>query len=213
MLWVGELMQVAELPNCFMCNPAVQKAARFFLFGNRFVVLRLQKAFRTKMQRVFVCGAHSTGKSTLVQEVSKRIPHIHVESEVARRIIRDLKLSREDFDPQTNPRKFEELQERIIEAQCVLERRNALLGRSYIADRGPDPLIYATLYLGWESTQRLLRLPTTLECLDRLASNFSFNITSSSSILEMHMYVCQYKGTCMLVIECMPVRTRADVCL
>ena len=118
------------------------------------------------MQRVFICGAHSTGKTTLVRQVSNRTG-IHIESEVARNIIRDLRWSREDFDPKVNPSRFEELQEKISQAQCTMERRNVLLRRSYIADRGPEFLIYAAVYLGPESMQRLLRLATAVECLER----------------------------------------------
>ena len=130
-----------------------------------------------KMKRIFICGAHSTGKSTLVQQIAKRIP-IHVESEVARKIIEDLKLKREDFDPRVNPARFEELQEMIIEAQSELEKQNALLGRSYISDRGPDPLIYAEMYLGKNKLSRLLSLPTTHECIDRFVTTLFFRSNS-----------------------------------
>ena len=118
------------------------------------------------MLRVFICGAHSTGKTTLVNEVGKEL-NIHVEAEVARKVIKDLNLRREDFDPKNNPTKFEELQEKILEAQCAAERRNLKNGTSYIADRGIDPLIYALVYLGEESMQRLLNLPSSKECINR----------------------------------------------
>lgn len=121
---------------------------------------------RKTMLRVFICGAHSTGKTTLVNEVGKEL-NIHVEAEVARKVIKDLNLRREDFDPKNNPTKFEELQEKILEAQCAAERRNLKNGTSYIADRGIDPLIYALVYLGEESMQRLLNLPSSKECINR----------------------------------------------
>lgn len=118
------------------------------------------------MIRVFICGAHSTGKTTLVNEVGKELD-LHVEAEVARKVIKDLNLRLEDFDPKVKPRKFEELQEKILEAQCEVEGRNARSGTSYIADRGIDPIVYALLYLGRESMARLLNLPSCKECIDR----------------------------------------------
>ena len=118
------------------------------------------------MLRVFVCGAHSVGKTTLVNAVGKEL-NLHVEAEVARKVIKDLNLQREDFDPKLNPTKFEELQERILEAQCKVEEHNARNGTSYIADRGIDPVVYSQLYLGESSMKRLLNLPSTKECINR----------------------------------------------
>lgn len=118
------------------------------------------------MLRVFICGAHSTGKTTLVNEVGKEL-NLHVEAEVARKVIRDLNLRREDFDPNSNPEKFEQLQEKILEAQSVVEKRNSRTGTSYIADRGIDPLVYALVYLGEDSMKKLLDLPTCKESINR----------------------------------------------
>lgn len=118
------------------------------------------------MLRVFICGAHSVGKTTLVDEIGKEV-NLHVEAEVARKVIKDLNLQREDFDPKINPAKFEELQEKILEAQCMVEGRNSKDGTSYIADRGIDPLVYALVYLGEDSMKRLLNLPSCKECINR----------------------------------------------
>ena len=123
--------------------------------------------FGAKMLRVFICGAHSVGKTTLVDEVGKELPNIHKQAEVARKVIKDLNLRREDFDPRINPAKFEELQIKILEAQCEAEKRNSRVGRSYIADRGIDPLVYALVYLGKDSMKRLLNLPSSQECINR----------------------------------------------
>lgn len=122
---------------------------------------------------MFICGAHSTGKTTLVNEVGKELD-LHVEAEVARKVIKDLNLRLEDFDPKVKPRKFEELQEKILEAQCEVEGRNARSGTSYIADRGIDPIVYALLYLGRESMARLLNLPSCKECIDRYRNSLVF---------------------------------------
>ena len=118
------------------------------------------------MLRVFVCGAHSVGKTTLVNAVGKEL-NLRVETEVARKVIKDLNLRREDFDPKTNPSQFEELQERILEAQCKMEEHNSRNGTPYIADRGIDPVVYSLLYLGEGSMKKLLNLPWTEECINR----------------------------------------------
>lgn len=122
--------------------------------------------FKSTMLRVFVCGAHSVGKTTLVNNVGKEL-NLHVQAEVARNVINDLNLRREDFDPKINPTKFEELQERILEAQCKVEECNSRNGTPYIADRGIDPLVYSLVYLGEESMKRLLNLPSAKKCIDR----------------------------------------------
>ena len=118
------------------------------------------------MLRVFICGAHSTGKTTLVKEIGRELS-LHVEAEVARKVIADLNLRREDFDPKLNPEKFEELQLKIIEAQSAVEGRNLRNGTSYIADRGIDPFVYAFVYLGEDSMRKLLELPICKESINR----------------------------------------------
>ena len=40
--------------------------------------------------RLFICGAHSTGKTTLHQGLAERLPEIHAESELARQVIIDM---------------------------------------------------------------------------------------------------------------------------
>lgn len=132
---------------------------------SKLVILQLLH-FLFTMLRVFICGAHSVGKTTLVNEVGKQL-NLHVEAEVARKVITDLNLRREDFDPKTNPSKFEELQERILEAQCKVEEKHSRSGTPYIADRGIDPLVYSLMYLGENSMKRLLSLPSSQECISR----------------------------------------------
>lgn len=133
----------------------------------------------TKMFRAFICGAHSVGKTTLVDEVGKETG-LHVEREVARKVIQELNLQREDFDPKIHPEKFEELQFRIVEAQCEVERRNVALDRPYIADRGIDPIVYSIVYLGETATTRLLDLPSTKECIERWVEDCILSAVSST---------------------------------
>jgi len=135
------------------------------------------------MLRVFVCGAHSVGKTTLVNKVGKEM-NLHIQAEVARNVIKDLNLRREDFDPKINPTKFEELQERILEAQCKVEECNSRNGTPYIADRGIDPLIYSLLYLGEESMKRLSNLPSTKECINRYKNSLMFVVRPYPECLQ-----------------------------
>ena len=130
------------------------------------IVRHQSTEFRSTMLRVFICGAHSVGKTTLVNKVGKEM-NLHIQAEVARNVIKDLKLRREDFDPKINPAKFEELQEKILEAQCKAEECNSRNETPYIADRGIDPLIYSLVYLGEESMKRLSKLPSAKECINR----------------------------------------------
>lgn len=135
------------------------------------------------MLRVFICGAHSTGKTTLVNEVGKEL-NLHVEAEVARKVIKDLDLRRDDFDPTINPQKFEELQVQILEAQSAVEGRNSRNGTSYIADRGIDPLVYALVYLGEYSMKKLLDLPTCKESINRYRNSLVFVVRPFPECLQ-----------------------------
>lgn len=135
------------------------------------------------MLRVFICGAHSVGKTTLVNEVGKKLS-LHVEAEVARKVIKDLNLRREDFDPETNTSKFEELQEKILEAQCKVEEQHSRNGTPYIADRGIDPLVYSLMYLGENSMKRLLSLPSSQECVNRYRTSLVFVVRPFRECLQ-----------------------------
>ena len=43
-----------------------------------------------RMQRLFICGAHSTGKTTLHRRLAERLPKFHAEAELARQVIIDM---------------------------------------------------------------------------------------------------------------------------
>ena len=120
------------------------------------------------MIRVFICGAHSTGKTTVLNRLlSEPGNDLHGETEVARRVIKDLGWHRDDFDPTKHPERFFDLQMKIIQAQCQVNRKNNDLKRSYISDRGVDPLIYCKMYLGEERLNELLNVKEAMECLER----------------------------------------------
>ncbi|XP_031565696.1 uncharacterized protein LOC116300872 [Actinia tenebrosa] len=125
--------------------------------------------------RIFLCGAHSVGKTTLAKEIVKET-NVYMMTEIARKIIRDKGMKREDFEPKSHPEKFFELQRLIIEAQAKKERENDEVGLNYVSDRGIDPVVYASLYIGKEAADRLLRLSETKEIIRRYQSSLVFVI-------------------------------------
>ncbi|XP_001635923.2 uncharacterized protein LOC5515746 [Nematostella vectensis] len=125
--------------------------------------------------RIFICGSHSVGKTTLVKLLARQT-QIHDEAEVARRVIHNLGLHRDDFDPEKNPKRFLKLQEEIIREQSRTEQRNSECCRSYIADRGIDPVVYAAEYLGEKEADYLLSLAETQESIARYQTSLVFVI-------------------------------------
>ena len=75
--------------------------------------------FSSKPIRVFFCGAHSTGKTTLLNDVCK-IVDIHPVAEVARQVIRE-KFTKDDLDWRNHPQRFEKVQLEILRKQSEVE--------------------------------------------------------------------------------------------
>lgn len=120
------------------------------------------------MIRVFICGAHSTGKTTMLQHLLQEPENdLHGETEVARKIMERLGWQRKDIEPEENPENFFNLQKRIMKVQNQVDRENNHLKRSYVCDRGIDPLIYCKMYLGQERLNQLLNTEEADECLQR----------------------------------------------
>ena len=71
--------------------------------------------------RLFICGAHSTGKTTLLRELSK-ITTLFPINEVAREVMETLGISRDAMDPRKHPDVFEHLQREILRKQCQVEQ-------------------------------------------------------------------------------------------
>ena len=119
------------------------------------------------MIRVFICGAQSTGKTTLFDSLlSEPENDLHGEAEVARKIIEDLGWQREDFEPTKNPNNFYDFQLKIMNGQSQIDKENIDLKRSYVSDCGIDSLIYCKLYLQ-ERFEELLNTEEAKECLKR----------------------------------------------
>ncbi|XP_071943068.1 uncharacterized protein [Antedon mediterranea] len=126
-----------------------------------------------RLVRVYLCGAHSTGKTTLLGDVCKELPEIKKEAEIARQVLEGMSLEdrRTAIDFRNQPEKCEKFLRLVLESQCEVDRKNALnedLIEGYIADRaGIDPLVYAASYLGDKVKDSLLSLPVTQECIKR----------------------------------------------
>jgi len=43
--------------------------------------------------RIFICGAHSTGKTTLHRQLAERLPDVYAQNELARQVISDMGLT------------------------------------------------------------------------------------------------------------------------
>ena len=116
-----------------------------------------------KPPNIYVIGAQSTGKTTLVSALDKYfeqhqtylsepIARPHIIKEVARSVLRDHHFTAEDIAT-SKPRALQ-LQRLILNAQSMAERS---LGQEwYITDRsGLDPLAYAHRYVGDEEARQL----------------------------------------------------------
>ncbi|KAL9001669.1 MAG: hypothetical protein Q9188_005362 [Gyalolechia gomerana] len=113
-------------------------------------------AAMTKPQNIYIIGAQSTGKTTLVAALTTYVEQFHVVpdatiarpkiiSEVARGVLQRHHYTAEDIV--SSKTRALELQRLILEAQCQAEE--AACDEWYISDRsGLDPLVYARKYVG-----------------------------------------------------------------
>ncbi|XP_062511029.1 uncharacterized protein LOC134186944 [Corticium candelabrum] len=143
------------------------------------------------MKSVFLCGAHSVGKTTLLASLAQeqRFKGYKREQELARGIIKQQKLKRDDFDHQKHPDAFERLQLDILQKQNEVEERNTKEGVPYLMDRGIDPLVYARYYLGEEAYKRLLDNPWAGTSLERYRSK-----SSRLFVIEPHQQCIEDDG-------------------
>ena len=116
-----------------------------------------------KPPNIYVVGAQSTGKTTLVSALdtyfeqhrtylSEQVARPHIIKEVARSVLRDHHFTADDITT-SKPRALQ-LQRLILNAQSKAERS---FGQEwYITDRsGLDPLAYAHRYVGDEEARQL----------------------------------------------------------
>lgn len=118
-------------------------------------------------QNIYIIGAQSTGKTTLVTALMTYFEQLHANpdgtstrpkiiSEVARGVLQRHHYTAEDIV--SSKSRALELQRLILEAQCQAE--NAVGDDCYISDRsGLDPLVYARRYVGVEEALALAQGP------------------------------------------------------
>ncbi|CAC5418493.1 unnamed protein product [Mytilus coruscus] len=125
--------------------------------------------------RIYLSGAHSTGKTTILNDLK---PHLNLqfEEEIARRVIRKFSWKRDDFLPETQPENFLKLNEEILRRQIQTDEENGRISKDFIADRCIDPLIYVQKYIGDDALRKLRELPGVLEWTDRLKTALIFVI-------------------------------------
>lgn len=122
----------------------------------------------TKLQNIYIIGAQSTGKTTLVtalasyleqsrSDLNDIVARPKVISEVARGVLQRHRYTAEDIV--SSKTRALELQRLILEAQC--EAEEAASNEWYISDRsGLDPLVYARRYVGVDEMSALTQEPT-----------------------------------------------------
>ncbi|XP_076077633.1 uncharacterized protein LOC143048073 [Mytilus galloprovincialis] len=125
------------------------------------------------MCRIYLSGAHSTGKTTILNDL-KPFLNVQFEEEIARGVIRKFGWKRDDFLPETQPENFLKLNEEILRRQIQTDEENSLMFKDFIADRCIDPLIYVQKYIGDEASRKLRELPGVFEWTDRLKTALIF---------------------------------------
>ena len=71
--------------------------------------------------RIYICGPHSTGKTTLLHDLHPHLNGVKVIEEVARGIIRDHGWQRDEYLPDVHPETFLQLNREILEKQIQVD--------------------------------------------------------------------------------------------
>lgn len=110
-------------------------------------------------RNVYIIGAQSTGKTTLVDALERSFDSALkpvVVREVARKVLQEKNYTRDDIT--NSPVRALELQRHILEAQIVAERAaDGSMSSWLICDRsGLDPIAYASMFVGEETAEKLM---------------------------------------------------------
>jgi hypothetical protein len=132
------------------------------------------------MKNIYVIGAQSTGKTTLVDALEDCLSldnssrngqskQPYIIREVARKVLEEKGYSRVDIETSTT--RALQLQQHILEAQHNAELEATAQGTSpwYISDRsGLDPIVYASIFGGAEAAETMLASEIWLEMEARM---------------------------------------------
>ncbi|KAK6835159.1 hypothetical protein PG987_009853 [Apiospora arundinis] len=134
----------------------------------------------TPPQNIYIIGAQSTGKSTLVDALEAHfrqnnvssLPALIVIREVARAVLRDHSFTAGDIP--TSPARALELQRLILAAQAKAENEATSASQPswLISDRSAiDPVVYAWQYVGQEAALALMESAEWKLMRDRMAES------------------------------------------
>ncbi|XP_062610933.1 uncharacterized protein LOC134272768 isoform X1 [Saccostrea cucullata] len=155
--------------------------------------------------RLYISGAHSTGKTTIIQDLCPHLPGVRLEKETARRIIETHGWQRTDFHPERYPQVFEQLNTEILLANIKIEKDNFLEKRDFLCDRCLDPMAYTEMYLGPEALERIKHTKGLQQMMERLRTSVIFLIEPQpecisddkvrlvSTLEELHTYTAYLK--------------------
>ena len=120
--------------------------------------------------RIILCGASSVGKTTVATQWCKEHKQYYHIQEVARDVMKEHKLCREDMEKslEHDPKKevFLNLQWLILKAQNQHEL-SIPCHIPYISDRGPDPIVFAYVYGDLKAAEKLAESSEGKQCLER----------------------------------------------
>ncbi len=123
---------------------------------------------------IVLSGASSVGKTTLANDWCEQHSEYHHVKEVAREILRSKSISRDElmsFLDSEDKQKFFDFQDLIFEQQNIKETDLIQKKCSFIADRGPDPLVFVEQHIGHKSALKLADSYAAKMCLRRYCSN------------------------------------------
>lgn len=122
---------------------------------------------------IVLSGASSVGKSTLAGDWCGKHREYHHVREVARDIMKERSITRADlkaFLTSENKDEFFKFQNQIFEEQNVREASLVERKIPFIADRGPDPLVFAEQNINYKSALELAETQAAKMCLQRYRS-------------------------------------------
>jgi nicotinamide riboside kinase len=132
--------------------------------------------FPAQPKSIYVVGAQSTGKTTLVDGLTAYFDHAAenakaelnrpiVIKEVARTVLQKHNFTALDIT--TSPARALLLQKLILNAQNQAEDETS--GKWFISDRsGLDPIVYAKVYVGEDAFEDMLHMPTSMKLLQNM---------------------------------------------
>ena len=113
------------------------------------------------------------GKTTLLNDWCKEHREYKQVTEVARGIMKEMSITRSDLKMylENDKQKFLNFQQAIFKEQNCRESSLLKDGASFIADRGPDPLVFVAQGIGHKSAMELAETEAAKMCLERYRSN------------------------------------------